>query len=576
MNSNGPILVDRLLPPDIGGAPDARFGARLLAIVLFAAVVTFSSLCLSHVQVGNTTLAIIQASSAAIALALLLALRRGIPRAPIAHVMIVLINAQICLVSVLYGGVRLTALAFFAVPPLVALLTVGRRPAYLWLAIGIAAIFSLNAAQAAGVPFPSPPLPNRWLDAVSLTILATVVLVFAASHASLSRRALDALRTSNEELARSRTEAELANAAKDRLIATVSHELRTPLTGAIGFARLLNDAKLPAPHAEHARAALASGETLLALVNDILDRAWLSTGGLELQRVPFDLHRVLDEIVRVGAVNAGERDVQVLLQCDSPRWVTGDPVRLKQVLLNLVGNAVKFTQQGSVTLRVASAGERVRFSVVDTGVGIPADQVPWLFEPFMHGDPSAVQGLIGSGLGLSIAKEIVSSMGGEIKVETVVGSGSTFWFEVVMPEAAQPPTLARHSEHRLPLGLRVLVVDDNAVNRLLALRFLEQLGATAMAVSSGQAALDSLAGSAFDAVLLDCEMPEMDGYEVARRIRAAEPHDRHLPLMALTASAMSEDRARARAAGMDDLITKPFDPEQLGDRLAAILPAAAR
>ncbi|OGQ13493.1 MAG: hypothetical protein A2138_16890 [Deltaproteobacteria bacterium RBG_16_71_12] len=571
MTTNGRLLVDRLLPPGLPGSPDALFSVRLLAVVLVAALATFASFLVLHLKVGNHRLAIAQLAATTVTAALLVALRKGLPRAPIAHGVIVLVNAQICLVSALYGGVRLPTLAFFAVTPLIALMTVGRRAAVVWLAVGVSAIVALTAAQAAGAPFPAPPPPNRWMDVASLTILVVVVLTFAASHEALSRRALEALRAANEELARSRSEAELANAAKDRLIATVSHELRTPLTGAIGFARLLDDAKLPAPHAEHARAALASGETLLALVNDILDRAWLAGGGLELHRLPFDLHRVLDEVVRVGAVNAGDRELDVVLQCQAPRFVTGDPVRLKQVLLNLVGNAVKFTPKGTVTLCVAPADGRLRFSVVDTGVGVDAEVLPALFEPFMHGNQATTGGQAGSGLGLSIAKAIVERMGGDIHVDTEVGRGSTFWFDVELPATTPPVALTPHSAHRPPLRLRVLVVDDHAVNRLLAVRFLEQLGARAVAVPSGSAALDALGAGDFDAVLLDCEMPEMDGYEVARRIRAAEPAGKHLPLVALTASALPEDRVRAKDAGMDDLVTKPFDPEQLGDRLAAIV-----
>ncbi|MCC7070732.1 MAG: response regulator [Deltaproteobacteria bacterium] len=569
MRQRGRPFVDRLLPPALPGGPNALFSARLLAVVLAVALPTFASFALLHVKLGNRQLAMVQTLAAAIVAGLLLVLKKGLPRAPIAHATIVLVNAEICLVSALYGGVRLPALAFFAVTPMIALMTVGRRAAMAWLGVGVGLIAVLTAAQAAGVSFPPPPPPSRWLDAASLSILALVVLTLAASHHALSQRALADLRTANDELARSRGEAELANAAKDRLIATVSHELRTPLTGAIGFARLLDDAKLPAPHGEHARAALASGETLLALVNDILDRAWLAGGGLELHRVSFDLHRVLDEVVRVGAVNAGDRELRMQLDCQAPRFVTGDPVRLKQVLLNLVGNAVKFTAKGTITLRVTPVDGLVRFAVVDTGIGIAPEILPALFEPFSHGDPATTDGQTGSGLGLSIAKAIVEGMGGDIHVQTEVGTGSTFWFDVELPEAAPPSTRATSSTPRAPLSLRVLVVDDHAVNRLLAVRVLEQLGARAVAVPSGSAALDAIGAGGFDAVLLDCEMPDMDGYEVARRVRAAEPAGSHLPLVALTASALPEDRARAKDAGMDDLVTKPFDPSELGDRLVA-------
>ncbi len=575
MTTNGRHPVDRLLPPSAAGGPDALFALRLVAIVLVATIGTFAALAVLQANVGNHRLALAQAVATAISVALLAALRRGLPRAPIAHGVIVLVAAQICLVSVLYGGVRLPALAFYAVTPLVALLTIGRRAAVAWLVVGVAIIIGLNVAQVLGVSFPAPPPVNRWVDVVSLAILSVVVLLFAASHDALSRTALAALRSVNDELTQSRSEAELANAAKDRLITTVSHELRTPLTGAIGFARLLDDAKLPAPHDEHARAALASGETLLALVNDILDRAWLAGGGLELHQVPFDLHRVLDEVVRVGAVNAGDRELRVTLQCHAPRFVMGDPVRLKQVLLNLVGNAVKFTAVGSVTVRVAPVDGKLRFAVIDTGVGITPEIMASLFEPFSHGDPATADGQTGSGLGLSIAKAIVERMGGAIEVETVVGQGSTFAFDVALPETAAPAARAATAAAHPHLSMHVLVVDDHAVNRLLAVRVLEQLGARAIAVPSGAAALEAIGAERFDAVLLDCEMPDMDGYEVARRVRAAEPPGRHLPLVALTASALPEDRARAKDAGMDDLVTKPFDPSELGDRLAALVQRAA-
>lgn len=576
MQENGTILIDRLLPRSLGDSPEARFVGRLLAVMLLVATGSFLALCGLHLNAGNLRLALAQGVATLIALALLFAFHHGARQSLIAHLVVLIVSAQICLVTVLYGGVRYPAMAFFAVTPLVALLTLGRRPAQVWLLVNAALIVGLYSARAAGVPFPQPPPPNGWLDAGALLLLVLVVLLLTAAHVSLSERALAALRVSNEELARARAEAELANTAKDRLVATVSHELRTPLTGAIGFARLLNDAKLGTPHAEYALAALTSGETLLALVNDILDRARLSRGSLELQRAPFDLHRVLDEVVRVAAVSIGDKDVQIILDGAAPRWVQGDAVRLKQVLLNLVGNAVKFTPEGSVTLRVVQEGQgRLRFTVVDTGVGIPAEALGRLFQPFSRVDNSTTRSFGGSGLGLSIAKEIVERMGGAIRVDSAPGQGSTFWFDAELPVAEGPSVGVESAERRAPLPLRVLVVDDNAVNRNLAVRFLEQLGATGVAVPSAREGLSALQGGGFDAVLLDCEMPEMDGYELARRIRAAEPAGQHLPLVALTASALPEDRTRALAAGMDDLITKPFDPEVLGDRLTALVPRNA-
>lgn len=556
-------------------APDVLLARRLLSTTAVVACLAFVTLAALQWKVGNTRLSAAQSVAALLTLVLIVVLPRTRRTDLLGHALIVLVSTQITVINVLYGGVKPTALAFFAVSPLVALLAAGPRAAVVWFVLDAAIIVGLNVAQVMGVPFPPPPPPNRWVDAVALILLTAVALSFLSAHVTLSRQALARLREANDELVQARRRAEEAGAAKDRLVATVSHELRTPLTGAIGFSRLLVDAHLPGPQDGYARTALACGETLLALVNDILDRARLSAGKLELQSTAFDLHRLLEEVAAVARVNAVGKKLTVDLAVEVPRWVVGDPVRLKQVLLNLAGNAVKFTAEGTVIIGARAEDDAVRFEVKDTGVGIRAADLPHIFEPFAQAG-GTTRRFGGTGLGLSIASEIVAAMGGKIEVGTAEGEGSTFGFRVVLPAGA-PADQALRAEQKLQGGLRVLVVDDSPVNRFLATRFLEQIGVAGVAVDSGAAALAALQQSAFDAVLLDVQMPKMDGFETARRIRAREERERgrRIPLIALTASAGAEDVAHALDAGMDDHLGKPFAPEQLVERLAAVTGRAA-
>ncbi|MFA5081954.1 MAG: ATP-binding protein [Hydrogenophilaceae bacterium] len=375
--------------------------------------------------------------------------------------------------------------------------------------------------------------------------------------------------------------AEAASRAKSDFLANISHEIRTPMNGIIGLADLLLKEDLAGTHRQQITMIRDSGEVLLDGINDILDFSRIEADRLDLATTPVDLGALIRQGMRPLQANAMVKKLtlEIALAKDLPDRVVCDPVRLNQVLANLVGNAIKFTDQGRVVLAASLASEsgqraRLAFVVEDTGIGIPTDQQAHIFEAFSQADTSASRRHEGSGLGLSIASRLVRLMGGDIRVESTPGQGSRFSFEIELdktaghdaPEisiAADPlPRQSRHTD------LNILVAEDNPVNQWVTRRLLDDLGHRWALAENGRAAIEALQQHDYDAILMDIQMPEMDGYQATAAIRSLEKTaGGHIPIIALTAHAHPDDEAKCLAAGMDGYLRKPVDTTELSDML---------
>ncbi|HET7794740.1 MAG TPA: ATP-binding protein [Rhizobacter sp.] len=383
------------------------------------------------------------------------------------------------------------------------------------------------------------------------------------------------------------------NQAKNEFVANMSHELRTPLHGILGMSSMLLSNTPPANPREGLTVIRRSGEHLLGLINNILEYARLGVQGIEVHPQQIDLAQLIDDTLEMCTPSATEKGLKLTSVLDLPRpcRVAMDPFRLRQILLNLVGNAVKFTEHGTVRVRVSEAGSpgpshRLLIRVEDTGVGIAPAMLDTIFEPFMQVDSSNTRKFGGTGLGLSITRAICQAMGGSISCSSTLGQGSTFEVSLPLlryrpahapaPAQAASPVATESPPQRAPLNGRVLLAEDNEVNALVAEASLSQLGLAVERVLNGFGAVErvcQLRTPRPDLVLLDCQMPEMDGFEAARRIREHEAANGlpRLPLIALTANVFPEDREQCRAAGMDDFLAKPFSAEQLREMLVAHL-----
>ncbi len=384
-----------------------------------------------------------------------------------------------------------------------------------------------------------------------------------------------------QEMQSARLAAEGANSAKSRFLANMSHEIRTPLHGVLGMAELLDQTPLTALQHKYVGLLRRSGRTMLALVDDILDLSKIEANRLELEERAFDLRECVQACVDLMAPSTAHKGLALRLDAasDLDTRVMGDPLRIQQVLNNLLGNAIKFTAQGSVNVVFDAAPELgnagYRISVADTGPGIAPEEIERLFQPFVQADSSTTRKHGGTGLGLAISRRTVEAMGGRLTVQSTPGQGARFCFTLAlraMPPGSEPMPLRDSGladlEAPAPAGgeaLRVLLVEDNPVNQLYGQALLEQLGHRVEIAQDGLQAVQCVRQEAYDLILMDCQMPLLDGFDATRRIRDLEQRrgSAHMPIIAVTASAMADDRERCLAAGMDEVMCKPFSRDEM-------------
>ena len=501
-----------------------------------------------------------------------------------AHITITAAYGMLVLANLSKGNLEDPSFGWLYLLPLAAILTTGLRGGWLW--IGIALLTAVGFwLLPSGIDFPSFALEGDNLQALLHRLAGPLAIGLLMTLAvSLQRQTEQNLEKEIVTRKRAEQEARAADRVKSEFLANVSHEIRTPMNGVIGMSDLLLKAGLPKAQLQQIEAINTSAETLLALVNDLLDFSKMEAGKLSLYVMDFHLRDLLEKIVALLAPRAEEKniDLRLVIADDLPDDLVGDAQRLRQVLLNLLGNAIKFTPRGSVAVSVEReqrADEELwaRFAVRDTGVGIsPQDQLS-LFAPFSQADSSSARSFGGTGLGLAISRSLIEMMGGEIGLESTRGVGSTFWFRLpiwqsstltaseALPGATHTSDATQASESSATGRGRywILVVDDDAINRLVAENQLEDLGFEFEAVENGKQALQAVERRNFDAILMDCQMPELDGYETTRRIRRREAASRRTVIIAVTAHAMKGEREKCLAAGMDDYVSKPFRGEDL-------------
>ncbi len=514
---------------------------------------------------GFLPLVIVPVVLLAVVLAIPTILRRTGSVSIAAHTFVASFVLVLGVTNIIMGGILFGLQTATAVLPLIAVLLLGSRAAIPWTLLCLLQLTVGVALRKLGiVPF------EVGQTAVTSSAAPLIILVVVHGVAAWQER----LKTNAlTRLGRARDEADRANAAKSEFLSHMSHELRTPMNGVLGALEIVCDTPLDADQLKYIEICRDSARHMLTLLNEILDETKLTSGAVVLEQTPIELESILCAICDGVRSMAQAKGLSLVTTCDlsAGDTIVGDPLRLRQVVINLLNNALKFTAEGEITVLAKSraAGEgrlAIEIAVTDTGIGIRPEALPILFEAFTQAEVSTTRRYGGTGLGLRITKQIVDLMGGEVAVESEVGKGSTFTLRFEAPvgqiEVIKPP---KRSRQLGDLGLNVLVAEDNDVNQMIVQRMLLALGCESTCVSNGREAVDKVRSHDYDCVLMDCQMPVMDGYEAARCLR---DFGEDLPVIALTAHVLPSERDKCLAAGMNDMMSKPVSLDVLAETLS--------